>query len=237
MSILMILLVAYLLAGGAVLAILSCHLVRDWKIEAFERARSTVFGIMVAQSILWPLVLTIARGNLRNPRHLYKLPDPATLLEIPKIDLDGWIPVDPPQCTEVIHYTAKYSRYGDVCGNFCFEVRELMPRLLQRLQDSPDLRSGEEGWLYHWFTSRDSTSRDEAEVPESLRRFHFFAADAIDRGLGTVFCRSCNLPIENDELIVESDRQGRPGWSFKYYLCPERHPLLVVEMMHTLMAR
>jgi hypothetical protein len=109
--------------------------------------------------------------------------------------------------------------------------------LTQRLSEQPKFRNGEEGWLFDWLSKRNELDASSVAVPGSLGRFRFIAGDLLESGVGEVFCSICEADIPAARLIIEQDELGRPGWAFKYYRCPESHPLLTIDLMHTSVAR
>lgn len=197
----------------------------------FERSLNAVVGNVALLSTVWPLTLSLQPSLLLDPSSLYLPPEPS--LKIPKIDLGGWVPKDPPRCSSVITYAQGLSRFDNACGVLTFKAVDVLPVLTRRLSEHPKFRNGEEGWLFDWLSRRNELDVSSVAVPRSLGRFRFIADDLLESGVGEIFCALCEADIPADCLIIDQDEIGRPGWAFKYYRCPESHPLLTVELMHS----
>ena len=235
MSVVVFLLICYCGVGLGLFAIFMVRLQAQRRAAVFERSLSAVVGNMAIMATLWPLTLSLRPSILLDPSPLYLRPE--QILEVPKVSLDGWIPKDPPRCSSVITYAQGLSRFEDTCGVLTFKAVDVLPVLTQRLSEHPKFRDGEEGWLFDWLSKRNELNASSVAVPRSLGCFRFVADDLLESGVGEIFCSLCEADIPADRLIIDQDEIGRPGWAFKYYRCPESHPLLTVELMHTSVAR
>ena len=235
MSAVLLVLICYCGVGLGLFAILMIRLQVQRRAATFERSLSAVVWNMALLSVLWPLTVSLRPSILLDPSPLYLHRKPS--LKMPKIDLDNWIPKNPPRCSSVITYSQGFSRFEEACGVLTFKAIDVLPVVLQRLSEHPKFRNGEEGWLFDWLSRRNELDASSVAVPRSLGRFRFVADDLLESGVGDIFCSLCEADIPADRLVIDQDEIGRPGWAFKYYRCPESHPLLTVELMHTSVAR
>jgi len=231
MSVVVFLLTCYCGIGLGLFAIFMARLQVQRRAAVFERSLTAVVGNMALLSAVWPLTLSLQPSLLLDPSSLYLPPEPS--LKIPKIDLGGWVPKDPPRCSSVITYAQGLSRFEDACGVLTFKAVDVLPALAELLSEHPKFRDGEEGWLFDWLSKRNELDVNSVAVPGSLGRFRFIAGDLLESGVGEIFCALCEADIPAGRLIIDQDEIGRPGWAFKYYRCPESHPLLTVELMHS----
>ena len=235
MSAVLLVLICYCGVGLGLFAILMIRLQVQRRAATCERSVRPVVWNMALLSVLWPLTISLRSSIFLDPSPLYLHLKP--LLRMPKIDLDGWIPKNPSRCSSVITYTQGFSRFEEACGVLTFKAIDVLPVVLQLLSEHPKLRDREEGWLSDWLSMRNEHDDRAVAVPDSLGRFRYIAGDLLESGVGEVFCSMCEADIPADRLVIDQDEIGRPGWAFKYYRCPDSHPLLTVELMHTSVAR
>lgn len=235
MGVVMFVLICYCGIGLGLFAIFMIRLQAQRRAATFERSLSAVVWNMALLSVMWPLTVSLRPSILLDPSPLYLHLKPS--LKMPRIDPDGWIPKNPPRCSSVITYAQGISRFDEACGVLTFKAIDVLPVVMQRLSEHPKLRDREEGWLSDWLSARDEYDERAVAVPSSLGGFRYIADDLLESGVGDVFCSRCEVDIPADRLVIDQDELGRPGWAFKYYRCPEAHPLLTIELMHTSVAR
>lgn len=113
---------------------------------------------------------------------------------------------------------------------FVFRSEDVADWLTRRLEDDPD-RSPERE-IQHWIETRDDRLNVPTDVPSFASGFEFIADEMVRKGFGDVRCRRCDALIPNEALIYADDDGEQMGWNFNRILCPERHPLLVIAMVH-----
>jgi len=136
-----------------------------------------------------------------------------------------------PICSKVVQY--QQDPYPHECtGIFRFSAKECERILANRLARNTGLLQPQDEALLKWLSLRDESINSVVPVPDVFNdRFQHIAADLISDGLSDVFCVACGRSYSSPDFeINEPGRLG--GWLTDKFLCPQKHPLLCIDMVH-----
>lgn len=199
----------------------------DWRYDGFDHWFMFFFGLL-----FWPVLL-------RKPEQLIT---PDALFRVSFSHANTHRERDrlwnaPPPCASVIRFYEGVGMYEEAEGCFEFDAAEVEAALREALHEAPHLQNDDEGALLRWVARRDETTIEPTDVPTAWGRFQYIADSLIRSGkVKCVYCSACEREIGVDQLAYEDDRY-RPGWNYNRIICPDGHPLLVVETIHLHMAR
>lgn len=199
-------------------------------------SKSHIWTVFVLSVLFWPIMF-LKPANFVNPREIFS--DKFDFMEhsfAENMREESRLWNNPPPCGSLICYQPNFGGYQETFGKFIFHSDDVEKILENRLRNNPHLVNGHEGAVLNWLKHRDESLIEPTFVPDAWYQFDFVADDMLRNGLGEIYCLKCNKPIVNNQMLQKDDH-GKPGWNFHRLICPNEHPLLVVEWVHLHMTK
>ena len=226
MSTFYIVLVGYFSIGLLIVLRLGWHIA--FKFDQYDRKYRDVRFLIIFSIFFWPLFFL----------NLKLLLDPSDCFSEDSVQVEeARLRNNPPPCGERILYHQTEEGFGEACGGFIFDRKDVEEHLREKLIENPNLHHSHEGAILNW-VSQDSDSHlsEPTSVPKAWRRFEYVANELIKKSVGEIRCLTCQTDYSPDQLTSDND-QGQPGWNFDRQLCPKGHLLLITRNMHIYMRR
>lgn len=137
----------------------------------------------------------------------------------------------PPLCGQhVFARGVNEAEYIRLSSAFIFDAAQLAAILESNCFSKGDFQS-DEAAIARWLSYRDTQLNCITKVPNPWGRMSYVIEEAIENGVGEVFCPTCHRCYPASQL-VKPLTTFKAGWNFNIINCPENHLLHQTKGMH-----
>ena len=188
---------------------------------------------MLSWAILWPILIfyTLPKQGLSTLFEKHESFDFSGAIDRRHYELLSlW--ESPPNCSNIVEVNGHdESSYEPLESRLIFNANDVETYLRELASKNEFNVLNQDAIILKWINQRDANDDNVCTVPKELDRFNSTANTLLFKGLGKVFCKSCQTEYKANKLDCISDKLSA-GWNFDRIKCSNGHLISVVKGIH-----